>query len=120
MDFVNEKTFEKSPVCILVDNGSLKPDAILALRRVAEQLAFRTNVDFRAAGLLHSDKVDASHLGGRPARVFVESMQELLEESHRNFLILPSLDVLHESHFQAGERHRRSCKKNVENFLVVR
>jgi sirohydrochlorin ferrochelatase len=89
MDFVNEKTFEKSPVCILVDNGSLKPEAILALRRVAEQLAFRTNVDFRAAGLLHSDKVDASHLGGRPARVFVESMQELLEEGHRNFLILP-------------------------------
>ncbi len=89
MDFVNEKTFEKSPVCILVDNGSLKPEAILALRRVSEQLAFRTNLDFHAAGLLHSDKVDALHLGGRPARVLVESMQELLEEGHRDFLILP-------------------------------
>jgi len=89
MDFVNEKTFEKSPVCIFVDNGSLKPEAILALRRVAKQLAFRTNLDFHAAGLLHSDKVDASHLGERPARVFVDTMQELLEEGHRDFLILP-------------------------------
>jgi len=89
MDFVNEKTFEKSPVCILVDNGSLKPGAILALRRVVDQLALRTNLDFHAAGLLHSDKVDASHLDGRPARVFVESMQELLEEGHRDFLLLP-------------------------------
>ena len=89
MDFVNEKTFEKSPVCILLDNGSLKPSAILALRRVADQLALRTNLDFHAAGLLHSDKVDASHLDGRPARVFVESMQELLEEGHRDFLLLP-------------------------------
>ncbi len=89
MDFVNEKTFEKSPVCILVDNGSLKPGAILALRRVSEQLAFRTNLDFHAAGLLHSDKVDAAHLDGRPARVFVETMQELLKEGHRDFLILP-------------------------------
>jgi sirohydrochlorin ferrochelatase len=89
MDFVNEKTFEKSPVCIFVDNGSLKPEAILALRRVAKQLAFRTNLDFHAAGLLHSDKVDASHLSDRPARVFVDTMQELLEEGHRDFLILP-------------------------------
>jgi sirohydrochlorin ferrochelatase len=89
MDFVNEKTFEKTPVCILVDNGSLKPEAILALRRVTEQLAFRTNVDFRATGLLHSNKVDASRLGGRPARVFVESMQELLDLGQRDFLILP-------------------------------
>jgi len=55
MDFVNEKTFEESPVCILVDNGSLKPGAILALRRVSEQLAFRTNSAFNAAGLHHSD-----------------------------------------------------------------
>jgi sirohydrochlorin ferrochelatase len=89
MDFVNEKTFEKSPVCIFVDNGSLRPGAILALRRVAKQLAFRTNLYFHAAGLLHSDKVDAAHLGGRPARVFMDTMQELLEEGHRDFLILP-------------------------------
>ena len=56
------------PVCFLFDNGSLRAESTLSLRRVAAALAARTDRDVRAASLLHSDKVPSDELGGEPAR----------------------------------------------------
>lgn len=89
MDFVNEKTFENPPICILVDNGSLNPEAVLALRRIADNLSRRARLPVFSVGLLHSDKVDPALLDGSPGQVLLELVNEHLAKGHRDFLILP-------------------------------
>lgn len=89
MDKVEKKTFEKRPVCLLADNGSLQPEAILALRRVAAKLAERTGLKTEAAGLLHSDKVEAERLGGAPGETVETCLRKRLAAGERDFLILP-------------------------------
>ncbi|MDN6179720.1 MAG: cobalamin biosynthesis protein CbiX [Halomonas subglaciescola] len=51
----------------LVDNGSLRPQATLNLRRVAARLSIRCGETVHAASLLHSHKVAPETLGGEPA-----------------------------------------------------
>ena len=89
MDSVNEKTFENRPVCLLADNGSLRPDAVLALRRVAEKLANRTGMETEAVGLLHSDKVEAVDLAGVPGETVEACLRRCLADGDGDFLILP-------------------------------
>ena len=59
-------TSDSSP-CYLCDNGSLRPESTLSLRRVAAALAARTGRRVVPVSLLHSDKVPAEKLGGEPA-----------------------------------------------------
>ncbi|SVE00071.1 uncharacterized protein METZ01_LOCUS452925, partial [marine metagenome] len=89
MDSVNEKTFENRPVCLLADNGSLCPDAVLALRRVAEKLAERTGMVTEAVGLLHSDKVGAMDLADIPGETVETCLRRRLADGDGDFLILP-------------------------------
>ena len=89
MDSVNEKTFENRPVCLLADNGSLRPDAILALRHVAEKLAQRTGIETEAVGLLHSNKVGAAYLDGVPGETVETCLRRRLAEGESDFIILP-------------------------------
>jgi hypothetical protein len=53
----------------LFDNGSLRADSTLSLRRVAAALSQRTGLAVQAVSLLHSSKVPAEALGGEPARL---------------------------------------------------
>lgn len=55
---------------ILADNGSLNPEATLALRRLAARLADLLGRPVDPVSVLHSDKVDPALLGGEPARCF--------------------------------------------------
>jgi hypothetical protein len=64
--------------CFLFDNGSLRAESTLSLRRVAAALAARTGHAVRAVSLLHSSNVPARELGGEPA--------QLLESALRDFL----------------------------------
>lgn len=57
---------DSSP-CYLCDNGSLRPESTLSLRRVSAALAARTGRRVVPVSLLHSDKVPADQLGGEPA-----------------------------------------------------
>ena len=52
------------PICLLVDNGSLRPEAIFSLRRVAQKLSLETSFKVIPLGLLHSNKVDPALLDG--------------------------------------------------------
>lgn len=50
-----------------MDNGSLRPESILSLREVAENLKFKTGVSILPAGIMHSHKIDPCKLNGIPA-----------------------------------------------------
>ena len=56
------KNKNQRPVCVLVDNGSLKPEPTLHLRGLASDLEDELSVPVHPVSLLHSSKVDSSLL----------------------------------------------------------
>ncbi len=60
----------------LFDNGSLRAESTLSLRRVAIALGQRTGLPVRAVSLLHSSNVPAEALGGEPARLLEPALLE--------------------------------------------
>jgi len=77
------------PICLLVDNGSLRPEAIFSLRRVAQKLSLETSFNVIPLGLLHSNKVDPALLDG----VSGETIGTFLSDEHTNtqneLMVLP-------------------------------
>jgi hypothetical protein len=58
-----------SAAWFLFDNGSLRAESTLSLRRVAAALRERTGLPVQAVSLLHSSNVPAEALNGEPARL---------------------------------------------------
>lgn len=78
------------PECvILMDNGSLRPEATLNLRRLAEALGERIGRKVWPVSLLHSGKVDPELLGGEPAEVMVPFLRRQYAAGVRRFLVVP-------------------------------
>ncbi|MEC8043768.1 MAG: CbiX/SirB N-terminal domain-containing protein [Verrucomicrobiota bacterium] len=81
-----------------MDNGTLRPDSILNLRKVAKNLSTLVQVEVFPIGLMHSHKVDPGLIGGEPA-LSVESLtsSEFSEESTElifiPFFFGPSLGI---------------------------
>jgi sirohydrochlorin ferrochelatase len=78
-----------NPYIFLVDNGSLRPQAILCLRRFAAALSQRSGFHVEAVSLLHSCKVPAEALGGVAATIVKQRLQACLDAGQRNFICLP-------------------------------
>jgi hypothetical protein len=72
----------------LVDNGSLRPESILYIRDIADDLNKSTGVSIIPSGIMHSHKVDASKLNGMPS----VSMDSLFNE--RNGDAFDSLAII--------------------------
>lgn len=79
----------KEPTVLLVDNGSRRPDATLSLRRIAADLGSAVGCQVFPVSLLHSDRIPASELGGRPADLFAPFLRRQIEQGQRNFIVLP-------------------------------
>ena len=77
------------PIVLLVDNGSLRPQATLGLRCLAEGLTRRTALRVQAVSLLHSHKIAADKLNGIPATIVKRRLRECLRAGHREFICLP-------------------------------
>lgn len=77
------------PAIFLVDNGSLRPQATLSLRRIARSVGDRCGVRVEAVSLLHSHKVPAEKLGGVPAEIVEPAIEKRCEAGVRDFLIVP-------------------------------
>ncbi|MGS2742148.1 sirohydrochlorin chelatase [Halomonas sp. LS-001] len=73
----------------LVDNGSLRPEATLNLRRVAALLSQRFGQHVQAASLLHSNKVPAEALGGEPAVTLGPAVEKAAAAGARDIVIVP-------------------------------
>lgn len=77
------------PIVFLIDNGSLRPQATLWLRCLAEAMLQRTGFQVEAVSLLHSHKVPAEKLNGLPATIVKRRLRECLVAGHRHFICLP-------------------------------
>ena len=73
----------------LIDNGSLRPQATLALRALAGALSERSGLLVQPVSLLHSHKVAAELLGGRPATILIRALRAAAKVGKRRFIILP-------------------------------
>ena len=78
-----------SPCIFLIDNGSLRAEAVLALRGLAAQLSEQVGLGVEPVSLLHSSKVPASELGGVPARIVKSRLRQLVEAGERCFVFVP-------------------------------
>lgn len=74
---------------MLVDNGSLRAESILNLRRLASELSGVTGLEIFPASLLHSSKVPATELNGVPAVNLERRLRLFLEAGEREFTIIP-------------------------------
>mgnify|MGYP000846951863 FL=1 len=79
----------KLPLCLLVDNGSLQPEAIFSLRMVAKNLTSLTPFSVVPLGLLHSNKIEPNQLGGEPGGTISTFLSSELGEAEDELLILP-------------------------------
>lgn len=78
------------PDCvILMDNGSLRPEATLNLRCLAEVLGARLGRKVWPVSLLHSGKVEPELLDGVKADVMVPFLREQYTRGARRFMIVP-------------------------------
>lgn len=73
----------------LVDNGSLRPSAVFALRHLAESLSSTAGFEVEPVSLLHSAKIDPQLLDNQPAKVVGGRLNECIAQGDRHFLFLP-------------------------------
>lgn len=74
---------------LLVDNGSLRPESVLNLRKVARELAAATGKEVFPSSLLHSSKIDPAELEGEAAVNMERRMRWSLEAGENEFTIIP-------------------------------
>lgn len=77
------------PKVLLVDNGTLSPDAIMQLRVVAGQVAARAGLVVEPVSLLHSHKVDPALIGGIAAQSLKPALLRYAAAGLRSFTVLP-------------------------------
>lgn len=74
---------------LLVDNGSLRPESILNLRKLALEVSRASGCRVEPASLLHSSKVSADKLEGVAAVNFERRLRLGLEAGERAFTVIP-------------------------------
>ena len=74
---------------ILFDNGSYRPDATFALRRLASGLSEVLNQNVEPISLLHSCKIDPEIIGGKPASIIRRRFKEAVEDKEKHLLCIP-------------------------------
>lgn len=76
-------------VIVLMDNGSLRAEATLQLRVLAERLGSRLGKKVYPVSLLHSSKVAADCLQGEAAKTLVPFLREQRQLGNSSFTVLP-------------------------------
>ncbi len=82
------KNHDKS-VYLLIDNGSLRPEATLSLRELAETLGKACGRTVHPVSLLHADRVEPEQLGGERAWTFLPFLKHQLQLGNRDFRVVP-------------------------------
>ncbi|HTX66789.1 MAG TPA: cobalamin biosynthesis protein CbiX [Opitutaceae bacterium] len=74
---------------LLVDNGSLQPQAIIALRALADRLGAALGQAVDPVSFLHADRVPAARLGGRPAEILAAALERRARTGLNDLLVVP-------------------------------
>ena len=86
---LTKKKLLSMPVILLVDNGSVRADAVLGLRAMAKKLSVQTSRTIYPVSLRHADSISRDELGDVPAYTFRAFLQSKIEEGEKHFIILP-------------------------------
>ena len=82
-------SMEVSPTIFLIDNGSLRAEAHLGLRCLADQLSRLVKRQVLPVSLLHSNKMPAIKLFGRKACTVKSTLHKWVKAGERAFIFLP-------------------------------
>jgi len=74
---------------LLVDNGSYEPAATLALRGLAQEVGKLIGQEVRPVSTMHSTKIDPALLGGQPAVIFEQAVQQAKADGIDELVVLP-------------------------------
>jgi sirohydrochlorin ferrochelatase len=74
---------------LLVDNGSYEPTATLALRRLAQEVGKLIGQPVLPVSTMHSTKIDPALLGGVPAVIFEQAVQQAKADGIDELVVLP-------------------------------
>jgi sirohydrochlorin ferrochelatase len=74
---------------LLVDNGSYEPAATLGLRDLAKQVGELIGREVRPVSTMHSTKIDPALLGGQPAVIFEQAVQQAKADAIDELVVLP-------------------------------
>ena len=77
------------PVILLCDNGSVRANATLQLRKLTAELSNKTGHMIHPVSLQHADKIPAADLNGTPANVFCNFISQQLANGEREFILIP-------------------------------
>ncbi len=73
----------------LVDNGSYEPAATLALRGLAKDVGQWIGQEVLPVSTMHSTKIDPALLGGQPAVIFADAVQQAKADGIDEILVIP-------------------------------
>lgn len=74
---------------LLVDNGSYEPGATLALRGLAKSVSTLIGETVHPVSTMHSTKIDPTLLGGQPAVIFDQAVQQAKADDIDELVVLP-------------------------------
>ena len=74
---------------LLVDNGSYEQAATLALRGLAKEVGLLIGREVRPVSTMHSTKIDPTLLGGQPAVIFEQAVQQAKADGIDELVVLP-------------------------------
>jgi sirohydrochlorin ferrochelatase len=74
---------------LLVDNGSYEPAATLALRDLAKEVGQHIGQEVRPVSTMHSTKIDPALLGGQPAVIFEQAVQQAKADGIDELVVIP-------------------------------
>lgn len=74
---------------VLLDNGSLRPDAVFSLRKIARDFGARLGEKVHPVSLLHSSKIPIEDLGGIEAETWRRFLRRSLEQGVTRFRLVP-------------------------------
>lgn len=74
---------------ILLDNGSIRPQAVIQLRKLAAGLSELSGHPIEPVSLRHSDRISQDQLGGIPAETFTRFLHQQLTKEIKRFAVIP-------------------------------
>lgn len=81
--------FASEECIVLLDNGSLRPEAVFSLRTIAKNLELRLGKKVHPVSLLHSSKISAERLDGVEADTWRRFLRRRIEGGVSRFQVVP-------------------------------
>ncbi|MEW8030089.1 MAG: CbiX/SirB N-terminal domain-containing protein [Candidatus Thiodiazotropha sp.] len=79
----------KKPLVLLLDNGSIQPQATRNLRRLAAELSQRNEYNVHPVSLQQADRIAPEELDGSPAQLLESFLSTQLIQGIRDYLAIP-------------------------------